>query len=84
LERQHTPLLADERDIEIRTGRLGLPPWPEALEVLAELNRVLWVLAEDHRALVAEVHARFLGHGLAGDPTQPAAAPAIVACGIAA
>jgi hypothetical protein len=31
---------------------------------------VLWVLAEDHRALVAEVHARFLGHGLAaGDPT---------------
>jgi hypothetical protein len=46
---------------------------------------VLWVLAEDHRALVADVHARFLGHGLAaGDPTQPAARPAIVACGIAA
>jgi lysophospholipase L1-like esterase len=57
-------------------GRLGLPPWPEALALLAELNRVLWVLAEDHRALVADVHARFLGHGLAaGDPTQPAARP---------
>jgi hypothetical protein len=57
-------------------GRLGLPPWPEALEVLAELNRVLWALAEDYRALVADVHARFLGHGLAaGDPTQPAARP---------
>jgi hypothetical protein len=37
---------------------------------------VLWALAEDHRALVADVHARFLGHGLAaGDPTQPAARP---------
>jgi hypothetical protein len=44
--------------------------------VLAELNRVLWALAEDHRALVADVHARFLGHDLAaGDPTQPAARP---------
>jgi hypothetical protein len=44
--------------------------------VLAELNRVLWALADDHRALVADVHARFLGHGLAaGDPTQPPARP---------
>ena len=63
-------------EIEIPDG----PPWPAALaggaEVLAELNRVLWVLAEDHRALVADVHARFLSHGLAtGDPTQPAARP---------
>jgi GDSL-like Lipase/Acylhydrolase family len=57
-------------------GRLGLPPWPEGLEVLAELNRVLWVLAEEYQALVADVHARFLDHGLAaGDPTQPAARP---------
>jgi hypothetical protein len=58
------------------TGRLGLSPWPEALELLAELNRVLRAVAEDHRALVADVHARFLGHGLAaGDPSQPAARP---------
>ena len=57
-------------------GRLGLPPWPEALALLAELNRALRMLAEQHQALVAEVHARFLGHGLAaGDPTQPAARP---------
>jgi lysophospholipase L1-like esterase len=57
-------------------GRLGLPPWPEALELLTELNRALRALAEHHQALVAEVHARFLGHGLAaGDPTQPAARP---------
>jgi lysophospholipase L1-like esterase len=57
-------------------GRLGLPPWPEALELLAALNRALRALAEDHRALVADVHARFLGHGLAaGNPAQPAAHP---------
>jgi lysophospholipase L1-like esterase len=57
-------------------GRLGLPPWPEALELLTELNRALRTLAEDHRALVADVHAHFLGHGLAaGDPAQPAARP---------
>jgi lysophospholipase L1-like esterase len=57
-------------------GRLGLPPWPEALELLAELNRAQRMLAEDYQALVADVHARFLGHGLAaGDPTQPAAHP---------
>jgi hypothetical protein len=37
---------------------------------------VLRTLATEHRALVADVHARFLGHGLAaGDPTQPAARP---------
>jgi lysophospholipase L1-like esterase len=57
-------------------GRLGLPPWPEALELLAELNRALRALAAEHGALVADVHGRFLGHGLAaGDPTQPAARP---------
>jgi hypothetical protein len=57
-------------------GRLGLPPWPEALELLAELNRELRALADEHRALVADVYARFLGHGLAvGDPAQPAARP---------
>jgi lysophospholipase L1-like esterase len=56
--------------------RLGLPPWPEALELLAELNRALRALAAEHGALVADVHGRFLGHGLAaGDPTQPAARP---------
>jgi lysophospholipase L1-like esterase len=57
-------------------GRLGLPAWPEALDLLNELNQVLRTLAWDHGALVADVHARFLGHGLAaGDPAQPAARP---------
>ena len=57
-------------------GRLGLPPWPDALDRLAELNQALRALAAADGALVADVHARFLGHGLAtGDPTQPAARP---------
>ena len=57
-------------------SRLDLPPWPEALALLVELNQVLRALAEEHQALVADVHGRFLGHGLAaGDPTQPAARP---------
>ena len=57
-------------------GRLGLPPWPDALDRLAELNQALRALAAAHGALVADIHARFLGHGLAaGDPTQPAARP---------
>jgi hypothetical protein len=57
-------------------GRFGLPAWSEALELLAKLNRALRALAEEHGALVADVHGRFLGHGLAaGDPTQPAAHP---------
>ncbi len=51
--------------------RLGLPVWPAALDLLAELNQALRMLAREHRALVADVHGRFLGHGLAaGDPAQ--------------
>jgi lysophospholipase L1-like esterase len=65
--------------------RLGLPAWPRALELLAELNRSLGALAAEHGALVADVHARFLGHGLAaGDPAQPAARPPTAVCGTAA
>jgi lysophospholipase L1-like esterase len=57
-------------------GRHGLPPWPQTLELLAELNRSLGALAPEHGALVADVHARFLGHGLAaGDPAQPEPRP---------
>jgi hypothetical protein len=56
----------DSSDSSGDAGRLGLPPWPAALELLVELNR----------ALVADVHARFLGHGLAtGNPGQAAARP---------
>ncbi|MDP8927208.1 MAG: GDSL-type esterase/lipase family protein [Actinomycetota bacterium] len=56
--------------------RLGLPPWPEGVEVLGQLNSALVTAAADHDALVADIHQRFLGHGvLAGDPGQPSARP---------
>ena len=52
--------------------RLDLPVWPAILDLLAELNQALRMLAREHGALVADVHDRFLGHGLAaGDPAQP-------------
>jgi len=57
--------------------RLGLPPWPEAVEVLAQLNAALTGTAADHGVMVTDIHRRFLGHGLlAGDPAQPHARPA--------
>ncbi|MDQ4130090.1 MAG: SGNH/GDSL hydrolase family protein [Actinomycetota bacterium] len=56
--------------------RLGLPAWPEGVEVLAQLNSTLVALALEHGASVADIHGRFLGHGLlAGDPWQPSARP---------
>ena len=57
-------------------ARLGLPPWPEVLDVLAELNDGLRAVAAQHRARIAEIHDRFLGHGLAiGNPAQPEPRP---------
>lgn len=51
---------------------LGLPPWPAALDLLAELNETLRAGAAEHDAAVAEIHHAFLGHGLArGSPAQP-------------
>jgi lysophospholipase L1-like esterase len=66
-------------------GRLSLPSWPEALELLAELNRALGALAEDHQALVADVHAgsSVMAWPPAIPPSRPRARP-IVACGSAA
>ena len=52
--------------------RLGLPPWPEAVGVIAALNDALRKVAGRHGARVAEIGECFLGHGLrAGDPTRP-------------
>ena len=66
----------DPSDGTGRAEQLGLPPWPDALELLAEVNQLLRALADDHGALVADVHRRFLGHGLlAGDPARPDARP---------
>jgi lysophospholipase L1-like esterase len=57
--------------------RVGLPPWPYLVEVVAELNTALRAVAREHGAVVADIHARFLGHGLqAGNPGQGNARPA--------
>jgi len=54
-----------------------LPPWPDGPAVVRALNAALADLAQRHGAVVADVHARFLGHGAeAGDPGQPDPRPA--------
>jgi lysophospholipase L1-like esterase len=62
------------------TGRSGgsvLPDWPEGPAALALLNAALREAAGRYDAVVADVHAAFLGHGVAaGDPTQPQSRPA--------
>jgi lysophospholipase L1-like esterase len=56
--------------------RVGLPPWPDVVDVLAELNATLRAVASEHAAVVADIHGRFLGHGLqAGNPGQDDARP---------
>lgn len=58
-------------------GRLGLPPWPDAVRVVTELNAALRRVAVDHGAAVAEIAEHFHGHGvIAGeawraDPRPP-------------
>ncbi len=55
----------------------GLPVWPDASSLVAELNQALTALAGRHGAAVADVHRRFLGHGTtAGDPAQSDPRPA--------
>ena len=62
----------DPSDATGDASRLGLPPWPDAVDVLGQLNASLVAAARDHGAAVADIHGAFLGHGLtAGDPTQP-------------
>lgn len=54
----------------------ALPPWPDGPAVVAALNARLSGLADRHRAVLADVHGCFQGHGLsAGDPAQPDARP---------
>ena len=58
-------------------GRLGLPPWPDAVAVIADLNEALREVAGAGGAAVAEIAQHFAGHGLlAGDATRPEARPA--------
>lgn len=63
------------------TGSIGsgelMMSWPGGLAALAELNAALAGLAARHGAALADVHARFLGHGVtAGDPSQLLPMPA--------
>lgn len=63
------------------TGRPGpgglLPPWPNGPALVRDLNTGLSRLAGRHRAVIADVYHRFLGHGVtAGDPSQPLPRPA--------
>lgn len=58
-------------------SRVGLPPWPQVVDVLAELNAELRGVAGEHGARVADIHDYFLGHGLrAGNPAQSESRPA--------
>jgi hypothetical protein len=67
----------DPSDGTADASSVGLPPWPEVVEVLGHLNSALRDLAERHGAAVAEIHEKFLGHGLAvGNPGQRDARPA--------
>ncbi len=67
----------DPSDGTGETWRVGLSPWPDVVDVLAELNAALRAVAHEHGALVADIHGRFLGHGLQrGNPAQPDARPA--------
>jgi lysophospholipase L1-like esterase len=51
--------------------------WPEGSALVRSLNTALTDLAQRHGAVVADVHGRFLGHGVhVGDPSQPDARPA--------
>ncbi len=57
-------------------GRLGLPPWPDAVALIGELNEALRRGAARHGAAVAEIAEHFRGHGLAaGDPRRHEARP---------
>lgn len=57
--------------------RVGLPPWPTVVDLLAELNTELASVATEHGARIADIHRHFLGHGLRrGNPAQTDPRPA--------
>ncbi|GAA0450906.1 hypothetical protein Aca07nite_55210 [Actinoplanes capillaceus] len=61
----------DPSDGTGEVGGSGLPPWPGGPRWVAALNGELAALAARHGALLADVHARFRGHGVtAGDPAR--------------
>lgn len=79
MQRSGTVVVGTVYDPSDGTGdaaRVGLPPWPDVVEVLATLNEALRAVAGQHGAVVAEIHREFLGHGLArGNPAQSEVRP---------
>ena len=62
----------------------GLPPWPQVIDVLAELNDELREVAAEHGTRVADIHGYFLGHGLrAGNRLKLIPGRRIRTCGFA-
>ncbi len=58
-------------------ARLGLPAWPDAVALIAELNDTLRAVAAAHGAVIAEIAECVQGHGLlAGDPSRREPRPA--------
>jgi hypothetical protein len=58
-------------------SRVGLPPWPAGVDILADLNAELRAVAAKHGARLADIHGHFLGHGLrSGNPAQGNPRPA--------
>ena len=56
---------------------VGLPAWPDVVDVLAHLNAALRGVAEEYGVQVADIHGVFLSHGLScGNPAQPHPRPA--------
>jgi lysophospholipase L1-like esterase len=63
------------------TGRVpgsGLPDWPRGPHWIRSLNTALADLARRHRAVLADLHSHFHGHGsTAGNPAQTDPRPAV-------
>jgi hypothetical protein len=58
-------------------GGLGLPPWPDGVAMIDELNDVLRAVGVRHGAAVAEIAEHFRGHGLlGGNPARSEPRPA--------
>ncbi|MDQ3885701.1 MAG: SGNH/GDSL hydrolase family protein [Actinomycetota bacterium] len=81
LRRPNDPVIVgtvyDPSDGTGDASRVGLPPWPEVVDVVAKLNAELRGIAAEHGARVADIHGCFLGHGLrVGNPTQSDPRPA--------
>jgi hypothetical protein len=45
-------------------GGLGLPPWPDGVAMIGELNDTLHAVAARHGVATAEIAEHFRGHGL--------------------